>query len=291
MPDPVVFLTAPLSDDEQNTPTNTIETRPQAPLPSRARKTERSLKRRRTDQSDDEDHSAPVPALSTSSRGQSVPSAFATTSRSSNRPTIQTSVAACPLSRDSPRHVRPSGTIRSSVGPMSSRPSSHPPNVSGPASSNFPRPQASHLAVDTRMNGATQRYPALGSNGHPRSAHLHGLPVAEDTSRNHRRGFRQPPDHTFSTNTNMPSRRFPSDSALAHRMPYTNHHGMGFRARQSNYLMPAAQMGHRNDGLLESQLQNPYDGEYGDYPEYGDDDQVAWDNYENDNYDYHVGYN
>src|SRR6202035_5068470 len=84
-----------LSDDEQSTPANTIETRPQAPLPSRARKTERLLKRQRTDQSDDEDHNAPVPAPSTSSRSQSMASAFATTSsHSSTRPAICTSTAA-----------------------------------------------------------------------------------------------------------------------------------------------------------------------------------------------------
>jgi hypothetical protein len=69
---------------------------------------------------------------------------------------------------------------------------------------------------------------------------------------------------------------------------------MGLRASQSSYLIPAARMGHRrddrpyDDGMVESQLQNPYDTEYGDYPEYGDDGQTAWDN---GNYDYHVGYN
>ena len=279
-----------LSDDERSTTTDTIETRHQAPLPSRARKTEHSLKRRRTDRSDDEGDT-PVPATS-----QSMPSVFATTSHSSTRPTIPTSAAARPLSRNLSHPVRPSGAVRSSIGPMSSRTSSHPPNVLGPANSNFsndlPRPSTSRFA--TRTTGAPspmQRYPVLG---YPRSAHTQGLlPVAEDSSHDVRhRGFRPPPDRTFTTNANMPNRRFASDPSLVHRMPYTNqhHHGMGLRAPQSNYLMPAARIGHRRDdraydGMLEPQSQNPYDGEYG---EYGDDGQMAWDHYDDGNY--HVGY-
>jgi hypothetical protein len=44
------------------------------------------------------------------------------------------------------------------------------------------------------------------------------------------------------------------------------------------------------DSMLEPQSQNPYDEEYDDYPQYGDG-RTAWDNYDNGNYDYHVGYN
>jgi hypothetical protein len=105
----------PYSDRGQSPTSNTIESRPKAPLPARARSQSRGTKRRRTSQSDDDDDTN-VQHPSRSSHGRPLRGNLATSSSHSfAHPDVQASTAPHPVRREQITSVNTSRSFAPNV--------------------------------------------------------------------------------------------------------------------------------------------------------------------------------
>ena len=252
---PRARLKDPSSSEQNSAASDADDSRPVLPLPSRARETERKLKRRRTDRGNNyEPDSAPQPPPSKSSRSGSMRSTLTTKpSHSSTRP------------------LNPARASTSrSIGHMSSHMSPQMTNIGAPRSAarDFSHlPTARLNAVGPSSSSQLNRAP---TRVYSRSHRGQSLPrVAEEDEFNmQHRNHQQFYDSSFTGNS---GRRFPpSDLARSRSTTVAPHHHRGHRDQR-----------HR-EGTLRHDPQDISEPEY-DEPAfyYGDDDDLGWDGYDN----------